>query len=186
MARLSDLPPELVIKIMVKSAVHSRNFRSAYTLATTSKKHYACFKNQERHIFSSIVKGLIQPLYVGRYNITMKFGDLTIISNYPDPGDCDRDPVSLELTFKDDRSDRPISAGFAPIISWLRRNDIHQAVAYGAPISGDRQMKGYREPNPGFQKIICGKQWSLTMKVGDNPPWKTPHIEEYLGMAGDT
>jgi hypothetical protein len=175
MALLSDLPPELVIKIMVKSAIHSRNFRSAYALATTSKKHYACFKNQERHIFSLIVQGLIQPRYVGRYNITLKFGDLTVVSNYPDPNDCDRDPASLELTFKDDRSNRPLSSGLAPIISWIRRNDIHQTVALG-----------YWEPNPGFQKIVCGNHWSLAIKVGDNPPWKTPEIEEGLDIPGDT
>lgn len=175
MAKVSDLPPELIVNIMIKSATYSGSFQTAYALAITSKKHYSCFKNQGRQIFIAVMKYFLQPApnswIMSRFSISATIGNITI--TYDTPGgnaaQSSEDPFPVQIVFKKRNRgyggppELQTPACFAPLIAWLRG---HTLATYYTP-HNDKHNR---------QITLLTREFHIECKAGRGP-WVDRYLE---------
>lgn len=143
MALLSDLPVEIIVDILVTLSLTSFSSRDMLVLASTSKKLYSCFKDNERHIFLSIAKGMI-PEGEGMVSMVINLGALHVIPADQRPKDTATIKQMMEWAYRSRNHDALIPPMFPKILAWLRLNG---ALEHFHRSFSERQFPFYTPPS---------------------------------------
>jgi hypothetical protein len=93
MPGLLDLPPELIVHILVDTGTND-SCRDLYALAVSSKWMHACFRKHEYLIFKRLVKRL-NPKGPRLYDLVIKIGYLQLTRSIRLEKDPESDKVTL-------------------------------------------------------------------------------------------
>jgi hypothetical protein len=199
MATFSDLPIELVVQVMIQQAIpqgyhsayardpdttwetHSGSIRDAYNLAITNKKHYSAFKDQQRQIFSAVIKELLFPTE-GRYNLTLQHGDIRVDSNEPKPEpepESSHEPTKVTIDVDYNGAQEKC---YASLIKYFQGTNIHHLVC--------RRLARPKVPRWGYmmhawdEYVFMGKELFRVETIGtlDNP--QSLVMSTYLAQGG--
>jgi hypothetical protein len=156
MARLHDLPPEVLVNIFVEAGIANGSSQDLYSLATSSKWLYACFKAQEYQIFSRVGKGLI-PSGPGIFELIINLRYLrraspeeatVLLADYSLGEDWEVDGVMFDI--HEDIHIEGLTNLYGEMLSWMR----HAGLAYLQAGSATDFIHHYDHPPPHFLHLL--------------------------------
>ncbi|RKU46884.1 hypothetical protein DL546_009154 [Coniochaeta pulveracea] len=190
MAQFSDLPVELIVKIMIYSAMptttapayiswkeRSGSFKPAYHLALTNKKHHSAFQHQQRQIFRALARGILFAAG-GCYDIALQLGTINVTARQSEPREMPMQVYLSVETFvplQQQLGDGGVGGEekyYAAVLRWLREHDIHQM------LSAPRSTPGWVEPEPDFSRFVKAGRNGWDMDIMAVYPVLQPYFLE--------